>query len=153
MYNIEFYSNYKIDESGNIYNKTGKLKTFKNRGGYLLCFLYKDGKRHALLHHRLVASLFHDNHDNKRYVNHKDGDKTNNHPDNLEWVTPKENSFHSINVLKNKGKGGDRPKLNRLKAELIRHFYSLGKNKSELAREYGVARTSISKIINHESYK
>ena len=44
--------------------------------------------------HRLVAEYFleNDNPKEKIYVHHKDGNKLNNHKNNLEWVTPKQNS-------------------------------------------------------------
>jgi len=154
-FEIEYYPNYLITNNGDIISKkqNKKLRTTKNKGGYYLSFLYNNGKRHTLLHHRLVASLFHDNLENKPQVNHIDGDKSNNHPDNLEWVTPVENMQHSINVLGNLNKGGDRPKLNYKIAEEIRKKYDNGYNKSQLSRYYKVSRTSITKILIYKSYK
>ena len=152
-YNIENLPNYKMDECGNLYNKKGnKIKTFKSKGGYMLCYPYMNGKKLTLLHHRVVAKVFHDNPYDKDYVNHIDGDKTNNHPYNLEWCTPKENSKHSRNTLGNKPKGGDRPKLNMEIAISIREEIKTS-NIVQLSKKYKVARTSIKKILDYKSYK
>jgi len=59
--------------------------------------IYASGKN--LLVHRLVAQRWLPNPDNKRTVNHLDGDKLNNNLDNLEWATDAENNQHSWSEL------------------------------------------------------
>lgn len=54
--------------------------------------LWKDGKEHIALVHRLVANEFCGrNIDTDLTVNHKDGNRMNNHADNLEWMTKGDN--------------------------------------------------------------
>lgn len=65
-------------------------------GGYLKIRLYKDGTTSGRLVHRLVAEMFKPNIENKTDVNHKNGDKTDNRVDNLEWVSHKENMQHAF---------------------------------------------------------
>ena len=153
-FNIKHIPKYVLDINGDLYHKKKmvKLKVFKNKGGYVLSYPYIDGVKKTVLHHRLVASVFIDNKENKPQVNHIDGNKENYNPLNLEWCTAAENVSHSINVLGNKNKGGDRPKLNRSIAESVR-VEILNSNVSKLSRKYGVSRSSISKILNFKSYK
>ena len=55
-----------------------------------------EDKRKDYFIHRLVAQYFIPNPDNKPCVNHIDHDRTNNHVDNLEWYTYKENNEDTI---------------------------------------------------------
>lgn len=66
-----------------------------NGHGYLIVGLKKGTKRNNYYVHRLVASSFIENPDNKKYVNHLDYDKANNKADNLEWCSQKENVHYS----------------------------------------------------------
>ena len=100
---IKGYEEYMVDTSGIIYSKTGNpLKYSINHNGYCIVNLLTNGKRKGFAIHTLVANQFIPKIDNERWqVNHKDGNKQNNSVENLEWVTPKENLQHSVNVLGN----------------------------------------------------
>lgn len=94
---ISDYPNYEVSNLGNVRNRlTGKvLRPFKNGKGYLRVDLCKNGKEKTFLVHRLVATAFIPNPDNKPQVNHIDGCKSNNYISNLEWCNSSENVSHS----------------------------------------------------------
>ena len=87
--------NYEISNFGNVRNRNTKkeLKGRLCKNGYLQVSLKIDetGKFTNRYIHRLVAIYWLDNQENKREVNHIDGNKLNNCVDNLEWITQEEN--------------------------------------------------------------
>lgn len=64
---------------------------------YPVVSLWKNNEVKTHYVHRLVAQAFIPNPLNKSEVNHLDGNRTNNHISNLEWVTSTENSIHAVN--------------------------------------------------------
>ena len=79
---------------GQIRNKRTKniLKPQIKNAGYLVYTLYIDRKIYYRQAHILVARQFIPNPDNKPFVNHIDGCRSNNNVNNLEWVTSAENT-------------------------------------------------------------
>lgn len=75
-------------------------KPTPDKDGYLCIGIKISGKNTTRKIHRLVAEAFIPNPENKPEVNHKNGVKSDNRIDNLEWATAKENSRHKREVLK-----------------------------------------------------
>ena len=103
---IQEASNYEGSTYGNIRNKITQkiLKGRLTKSGYLQVSLKIDetNKFSNRYIHRLVAIYWIDNPNNKREVNHKDGNKENNNINNLEWVTSSENQKHRHSIGINK---------------------------------------------------
>ena len=98
---ISEYPNYEVSDSGEVRNsKTGRiLKQGRHKQGYDLVWLCNSDGTHGKAVHRLVAEAFIPNPECKPQVNHRDGNKSNNCVDNLEWNTEKENTMHAYNIL------------------------------------------------------
>lgn len=106
---IRYYPDYIVSETGEVFSQKyegpmKELKQYEYRG-YRRVYLSNKNQHKGFAVHRLVADAFIPNPDNKPFVNHKDGNRRNNHYQNLEWCTGKENQEHSRNVLGNTGRG------------------------------------------------
>ena len=88
--------------NGTIGNNIKKLKSNLKKSGYLYITLCKDKQHYTKDVHRLIAETFIPNPENKPCVNHKNGIKTDNRVENLEWVTQSENVLHAFRVLHRK---------------------------------------------------
>ena len=93
---IDGFEKYEVSNLGKVRNiKSGiMLKPWFTKDGYLRHCLYKHNKRKNLLLHRIIATAFIDNPDEKPCVNHIDENKLNNDLSNLEWCTARENLIH-----------------------------------------------------------
>ena len=74
------------------------LSDCDNGNGYRVVGFNVNGKQKMFTIHRLVATTFIPNLNNYGYVNHIDGDKSNNRVDNLEWCTASENMEHAVKL-------------------------------------------------------
>lgn len=94
------YKGYTVFENGDIISKrfNKPLAPRKNSNGYFFVNLtYKKEIKNEPAH-RIIAVSFIPNPENKPQVNHKDGNKLNNHVSNLEWCTRSENMKHAFKL-------------------------------------------------------
>lgn len=147
-----------VDKYANIRNgkrlvKGKNLTLSKNKVGYMTVYFSVNGKGKHKKVHRLVCEAFHEKPIDKNIVNHKDGNKTNNNVDNLEWCTSKENIAHAIkeglwtNI-------GETHKDNVLKEhEVLEIRNNHNDSYDKLAEIYGVSRSTIADIKKFRSWK
>ena len=117
-----------------------------------ICLCSINGDRTARIH-RLVAENFIPNPDNKKEVNHIDGDKTNNRVDNLEWVTPTENKIHNHRLgITRRGERHQNSILTEEQAIQVKKLIKLGYSQSEIVKKTGLRNSMINNIKRNNTW-
>lgn len=155
---------YDVSNLGRLRNhKTGrilKVRPISKSNGRLgtVVTLGSKKKSKMIVVHRAVAEMFIPNPENKPEVNHKDGNKTNNMVDNLEWVNGKENKDHAIRtgLVDNNGERNGQAKLTvddvlYIKNNIIPNSRDFGCG--AMARRFGVSKTLIIGILQGKYWK
>lgn len=137
------------------YKKESFLTANTDPTGYLSVMVCVDYKFKRLAVHRLVAQAFVPNLENKKYVNHIDGNKLNNNSENLEWVTAKENTQHALKL--NLILTGENCNKSILKSEdvlKIRKLHELKVKRKEITKMFPqVSPTTIRDVIFNKTWK
>ena len=130
--------------------KGGIVKQYKMNHGYMEYHLYKNNELTRICVHRLLATHFIPNPDNKPCVNHIDGNRANNSLENLEWVTYKENSEHAVRtgLFNHRGENHSGAKLTDQEVREIRdlHKHKIYKQ-VDIATLYGTSNATVSRIV------
>lgn len=142
---------YKIYRDGRIFNKHGKKLSPHSNKIYKQVDLYYGGHSKRYSVHRLVASFFVPNPYNKKQVNHKDGNKMNNHYTNLEWATNRENTIHAYknNLNDRSGNVHKRPVYQMdMDGNIINRFESISEASRHVGRDRRAIRCAITGLYN-----
>ena len=143
---------------GGFRNLPEKILKTRIENGYYSLTLNKGVKQLFICIHRLVAIAFIPNPENKRCVNHLDGNKLNNNVNNLKWSTHSENEKHAYQIgLKISHRvsinQGEKSSFSKLKENQVIEIYYLNEKRKELAKKYNVNQSSIDNIKNKKTWK
>ena len=156
---VGFEEQYEISNLGNLRSKERFVKHWRggerkyksnfknirlNDKGYFRCNLKNEGKRYDFTIHRLVALAFIPNEENKPFINHKNGIKTDNRVENLEWCNQSENVTHAVKnrLIKTK-----------LTDEQAKKIFNSQLSNRKLAEIYDINHSIVWRIKNKKAYK
>jgi len=158
-----FDGDYAVSMTGKIMRLTysrgtypGKLlKPIMNPDGYHTVSLRGgDGQKRSYRVHRLVAAAFLESSPERPQINHKNGIRTDNRVENLEWCTNLENALHASRQgwLKH-GSKHKSTHLTELNVQEIRSQYARGEKMQALARVYGLTLGTLHPLIRGKTWK
>ena len=148
-------------KNGWLYTRRGKvLKPAINPCGYYAGAISEMGVLVSYLLHRIVAEEFVLNSRNLPEVNHKDGIKTNNNANNLEWVSHSENIQHAFDNGLIKPKVGSLNGMAKLNEEQVREIRAVAAacgsryyGRKALSEKYGVSECTIKEVVTRRKNK
>lgn len=149
---------YKVTRDGRIFSYKGSEVREMSQSyvrKYKTVSLTIEGKTLNKYVHRLVAECFCEKREGCNEVDHVDGNKLNNHADNLEWVTRSENMKRAYDsgLIDNRGSNSALSKTTEEDVLEMRRLWDEGGTKQrELAEMFGVARSQVSAIVNRKQW-
>ena len=151
MNSIDGYPTYSIDRGGNIFSSKlgGHKKPQLDKDGYSVVTLTSGKRRRTFKIHRLLAISFIPNPQDKPLVNHKNGIKSDNRLENLEWCTHKENVQHAYDEGLQEGIRGERntnSKLTEQDVLFIRYWHNKHKL-ADIAEAFNVSKSLVCKVV------
>lgn len=153
---------YEVSNKGRVRRLAGtpqchnnRLRKLKQTRGYSYVSLRREGKGKNRYVHHLVLAAFEGTIPAGHEVNHKNGIKTDNRLENLEYVTHSQNELHSFRVLGNMACHGEAHPSAKLTAKNVRQIRKLIGTISNraLARQFGVSPTAIEDIRDRVTWK
>ncbi len=140
-----------LDDDGEVYAYGVRRLTQCLEGGYLLV-TYKNTSYRV---HRVVASIHCPGYAPGLVVDHVDGNRLNNDPKNLNWVTPGENTKRAweTGLVDNAGENHGLAKLTDAIVMDIRESFSAGESQQSIADRLGVSSKTISKVVLGQRWK
>ena len=147
---IEIEKDYFVDMEGRIYSKR-KFNTLtelkQHKTGHKDYVKVRINRKDQFVH-RLVAIAYLDNPENKETVNHIDGNKENNHVNNLEWCTRSENSQHAYDSGLKKPYTGIKDRGNNKHADEWYELFNQGMSLRKIGIQYNVSHHTVLRTIN-----
>lgn len=148
-----------IERNGKPARLKGKtLKHLKHNQGYRSVNLGRGNGNRRLIH-SLVMEAFVGPRPKGMDINHKNGDKTDNRLENLEYCSRSQNMAHAVRTglmppppLR---RGTDNDHLCRLNEEKVRHirqWHAEGGGITQIARHYDVGKSTVGNIIKRNTW-
>ena len=143
------WNGYFVCEDGTIYNKNGSIKSLvKTPKGYLTTSFYYDGGLHSHHVHKVVAEVYLGKRPTNLEIDHIDNDRTNNHKDNLRYVSKSENNQKAYDSGNRDVSGFNNANSRYGKAELYKakQYLDMGFSYGKVVKITGINKGTVAKI-------
>ena len=153
-----YHNRYAVNQIGQVKShprtgtRGGILKPDLNRNGYLQVRLYHPNGSRVFYIHRLIAWVFLGK--SRLHVNHKNGNRLDNRIENLEYVTPKQNTNHALKARGGWFVSGEKHGMSKLTSEQVDTIKILCNKHTqrEVSKMFGISEAQVSRILNGQRW-